>query len=221
MQSKESAIVKDLVWVMSLSRIPEDTPMWTGYNSKTYIDNSKLQVIDYLPQINSSPTSYTVVHETLNYAEKIREECQQDDIIVTYDLAIAKMAMQIQIAESPRFNAIFINLGAFHIQLSFFKALGKYIDSCGIEHVLTESGVLAGGSMNAFLSGKHFNRCKRIHPLLSAALQNLHFEMFLSESSLNVGEIDEHLLLILNTKSEPTSPTILPPILAYYVKKYK
>lgn len=34
--------------------------------------------------------------------------------------------------------------------------------------------------MNSFLDSKHFNRCKRLHPLASGALQVLHFEKYLS-----------------------------------------
>lgn len=110
--------------------------MWLGFNCKISKDDTEQQVVDYLPQINLSPTSYTVVNEKLNYAEKVRKESGQAHIILTYDLAIAKMAMKIQITASPKFDDIFINLGAFHIQMAFFKALGKYIDSSGIDYVL-------------------------------------------------------------------------------------
>ena len=34
--------------------------------------------------------------------------------------------------------------------------------------------------MNNFLDSKHFNRCKRLHPLTSAALKMLHLEQYLS-----------------------------------------
>lgn len=122
--SIENAILRDLIWAISLSVIP-NTPMWVGFNSKTIIDNSEIQVIDYFPQINLSPTSYSVVQETLKHTQRIASECGQSNIIVTYDLAIAKMALQIQISEQPKFDNIFINLGSFHIQMAFFKALGQ------------------------------------------------------------------------------------------------
>ncbi|CAH2109150.1 unnamed protein product [Euphydryas editha] len=38
--------------------------------------------------------------------------------------------------------------------------------------------------MNNFIDSKHFNRCKRLHPLISAALQILHFEQYLSHLQL-------------------------------------
>lgn len=63
------------------------------------------QIVDYLPQINSSPTSYTIVHEPMIQALRIAEKCHQEHIIVSYDLAIAKMAMQIQLTEKPKFDS--------------------------------------------------------------------------------------------------------------------
>lgn len=79
--------------------------------------------------------------------------------------------MQIQVTESPRFDNVFINMGGFHIQMSFFKALGKYIDSWGIEILLEKCNILAFGSINSFITAKHFNRCKRIHPIMAAVFQ--------------------------------------------------
>ncbi|XP_044590474.1 uncharacterized protein LOC123269040 [Cotesia glomerata] len=118
------ATEKDLLWVMSLLR-KDSAPMWLGYNCTMSSDPSPIQNIEYLPPINSSPTSYAVVQETLITAKEIAEKCQQEQIIVTYDLAIAKMAMQIQESDKPKFNNIFINMGAFHMQMAFFKAIGS------------------------------------------------------------------------------------------------
>lgn len=47
------------------------------------------------------------MQETLIRAESIRQQCKQSEIIVTYDLGIAKPAMQIQCSETPRFDNIF------------------------------------------------------------------------------------------------------------------
>lgn len=57
---------------------------------------------------------------------KIAEEYKQDEVIVTYDLAIAKMAYQIQLMDAPKFNNVFINLGAFHIKMALLKPLERY-----------------------------------------------------------------------------------------------
>lgn len=188
----EIAIDKDLLWVMSLSRL-DSVPMWLGFNCMMFTDHSEKQKVEYLSPINSSPTSYATVNETLIMAKEIAEECQQDQIIVTYDLAISKMAMQIQQKEKPKFDNILINLGAFHLEMAFFKAVGKYIDSSGLVEMLVQAEVLAGGSTNSFLDSKHFNRCKRLHPLIAAALQILHFEKYLTITNVSPEALDELL----------------------------
>ena len=117
-------MMKDLFWAISLSRI-QKSPMWIGFSCCTTIDDSEMQNFRYLTPINSSPTSYSVVRETLFQASRFAEECQQVEIICTYDLAIAKISEQIQVSESPKVDHVFINLGGFHFQLAFFKTAGK------------------------------------------------------------------------------------------------
>ena len=62
-------------------------------------------------------------------------------------------------------------------------------------YILVESGLLAPGSLNGFIGGKNYNRCKRLHLLISAALQTLHFEAFLKtqDSRVSKQEIIEYL----------------------------
>jgi hypothetical protein len=47
------------------------------------------------------PTSIAVVGETLKRAVSSANQSNRDSIVVTYDLAIAKIAMQLQDEESP------------------------------------------------------------------------------------------------------------------------
>lgn len=68
-----------------------------------------------------SPTSDAVVKKTLETALTIAEECSQEYIIVTYDLAIACKAYKIQADQAPAFDRILITLGSFHNELSFVK----------------------------------------------------------------------------------------------------
>lgn len=118
-------------------------------------------------------------------SQKIATELGQSHIDVTYDLAIAKVAMQIQATEKPRLDNLFIHLGAFHMMLAYFNRIGKYITDCGLMDVAVESDIIAGGSVNSFLSGKHFNRCKRLHPMIALGLECLMFEAFVEYEIIN------------------------------------
>ena len=185
----------DGIWVIShILKIPS-TPMWVGFNSKIIEDVSVKQKVSYLNPINESPTNVNVVYETVRQSQKIAEECTQEYIQVTYDLAIAKVDYQIQSTEKPEFNNLFIHLGSFHIMMAYFKAIGKFIDECGLTYLMVQSGLLAAGSVNGFISGKHFNRCKRLHPLVAVGLRTLLFEDFLQKQGKT---IDGDLIEILN-----------------------
>lgn len=130
--------------------------------------------------------------------------------------------MQIQHTKKPEFDDIFINLGAFHTQMALFKAIGKYIDSSGLIEILVEAQALAGGSMNSFLDSKHFNRCKRLHPLASGALQILHFEKYLLEIDMdNVETLNEDLNAVMNTSCGINESIVLPDSLDKILQGYK
>ncbi|KAK6168761.1 hypothetical protein SNE40_019944 [Patella caerulea] len=173
----------DVIWMISHALEITDTPMWVGWNSLVVKDNLPQQQICYLPQINQSPTSLNVVLETMKRSQQIAVECGQEYMIVTYDLAIAKMAYTIQAAESPLFDNLFIMLGPFHISMAYFKAVGKYIGESGGPFILSDAGIIADGSLTGFLTGTHYNRCKRIHPLLALSLEVLHFRQFCESNS--------------------------------------
>ena len=174
---------KDILWMADFNIEAEDktTPMWVGWNAMLIPRDNFTQSIFYLPQINQSPTSYSVVLETLRRSSKIAKECNKSAIVVTYDLAIAKIAMSIQAEQSPALDNVFVALGSFHIEMAFFSACGKVIAESGGPHFLNECGILKPGSLKGFISGKHYNRCKRFHDYLSLAMELLHFQSYLSK----------------------------------------
>lgn len=197
----------DKCWVLSKYYQVPRTPMWVGFNSLVVVDNSIKQRVSYLTPINESPTDRKVVAATLQMSQKIAKECKQPEIQVSYDLAIAKLAYQIQSHEkfkanllttqiTPKYQNLFIHLGAFHIQSAYFKAIGKFIDDCGFTYMMVESNLLAGGSVNGFLTGKHFNRCRKLHPIAALAIQILHFDSFINSCK---PEISDNLMILIDS----------------------
>lgn len=178
----------DRVWMLSHALGLLNTPMWTGFNSKIVVDDTPQQLISYLTPINHSPTSNAVVLATMQQCMAALQELNQEYMQVTYDLAIAKIALQIQATESNTFQKLFIHLGAFHIMMSYFKAIGKVINDCGLSTIMIESEILASGSVSGFIEGKHFNRCKRLHPMMALGLQILHFRSFLKQKNIQISD---------------------------------
>ena len=111
-------------------------------------------------------------------AQQLAVEYGKCEIAFTYDLAITKMAMEIQIEEAPTFDNIFVTLGSFHIKIAFFSVIGKYISESGGPHLLTGSGIIKNGSLTSFLLSKSYKRSKRIHQLLALAMEIQHFNSF-------------------------------------------
>ena len=177
--SVEKAKEADILWMINLHVSSMRTPLWTGCNSLAFNDKTSVQKVWYLPQINQSPTTTAVVAETMNRALKIADESGRKSIAVTYDLAIAKVAMQIQATETPKYDNLFVNLGAFHVEMAFFKVMGKFIAESGGPYILNECDVLQKGSINGFIQVKSYNCGKRIHQLLAVAMEILHFRSFL------------------------------------------
>jgi len=176
----ENSLRRDFTWMISV-KLDKSTPMWAGWNSKTITDTCVKQKIGYMRNITLPPTRSDVVLETMKISQQVAKECGESSILVHYDLAVAKPALQIQSQESPRFDNLFISFGSFHIELAYFGALGFYLKGSGIEHILSESEVLASGSIPGFLNGKHYNRCKRVSILLSLSLEICLFEKFIEQ----------------------------------------
>lgn len=191
----------DLIWMLSHVYQLPNLPMWVGYNCLiTTNDNKPKQVVSYLTPINLSPTNTSVVLQTMEKSLEICDELGQSCIQVTYDLAIAKVALQIQATEGPKFDTLFIHLGPFHIMMSYFKAIGKFIADCGLSNIMVQSNLLASGSVAGFQEGKQFNRCKRLHPLMSLGLEILHFKSFLEINNVEVTDtIIEEMTRLQNT----------------------
>jgi hypothetical protein len=183
----------------------DDTiPMWPAWNSRITVDPLPQQTVCYLQNISLPPTRLDVVVETLRIAQSVAVECNERCALVTYDLAIAKPAYQIQAQEAPMFDNVFIMFGAFHIMNAYFSCLGFYIDGSGGDTIMIDTEVLASGSVNGFLLGKHYNRCKRLHPLLSLAFQSLHFKRFLEVK----GPVSGDLLNMLEQVADHPSPEL-------------
>ncbi|CAH0731408.1 unnamed protein product, partial [Brenthis ino] len=198
----------DLAWILRHFIDKPRIPSWVGFNSIFHESTSCKQKIAYLTTINSSPTNSSVVLETMKQAQQIALECKEPYMEITYDLAIAKVALQIKSTEKPRFDNLFIHFGSFHIMMAYFKAVGKFIDNCGISDLMVNCGLLASGSVNSFITGKHFNRCKRLHPLLSLSLQILHFERFIDEKKIQISDNIKETLPDFVTK-KTADPTIV------------
>ena len=176
--------------------------MWRGWNSISIVNTLPVQSIGYMENIALPPTRLDVVQETMAISEKVRQECGEEYIVVhvAYDLGIAKPAIRIQEEESPKFDKLFIEIGPFHLRMSYFACVGYFITGSGLDEIICTSEVLGSGSLSGFLQGRHFNRCTRVHPLFFAALSECHMKRFLSLK--HAGSVPDKVKIKLKALSE-------------------
>ena len=84
-----------------------------------------------MQHIKLQPTGNDVVKETLRRSKIVTSECNEPYALVTYDLAVAKIAKQIQATEKPLFDNVFTMFGSFHIEMADFSSLGRIIEGSG------------------------------------------------------------------------------------------
>ncbi len=87
--------------------------------------------------------------------------------------------------------------------------MGKFIAESGGPYILTESGVLAEGSLNGFLTGKIYSRCNRIHSLFAVALESLHFKSFLKHENDSTVENQIRRILCQMEKTDGNETPLL------------
>jgi len=167
----------DFYWLMLSQEVPQ--PLFVGFFSQFVNDFLPKQKITYMDPIPASPTRNDVVKETMKRSMKVAVETNQDYAIVTYDLAVALKAYSIQSLEAPLFDRLLIMLGNFHLEMAFYGAIGTYISESGAEYILTESGVLADGSLNGFIRGKYYSRCNRVHEIFAIVMERRLYQAFL------------------------------------------
>ena len=66
--------------------------------------------------------------------------------------------LEIKNEKAELFAHILPFMGAFHVQMSFVSAICKRFKGSGISDVLVAAGVIADGSVDQALRGKHFKR---------------------------------------------------------------
>lgn len=83
--------------------------------------------------------------------------------------------------------------------------MGKFIESSGIDQLMIDSGLIANGSLRGVLGGTHFNRCKKILPIIALSFRIIHFNHFFEtyEKSTRIETLSlEEIMENLNHENE-------------------
>ncbi|CAB3980355.1 Hypothetical predicted protein [Paramuricea clavata] len=72
--------------------------------------------------------------------------------------------------------------------MSYLGILGKRFGIAAFQDIVVEAGIVAVGSINGVLSGKHYNRAISAHKLISEALERMRFKTFVDSLAEEEGE---------------------------------
>ena len=108
--------------------------------------------------------------ETLKRSQAVIKECGDKQVIVTYDLIVARIERQIQIQNAPKLNGVFVEIAQFHTILSLLSSIGKLLEGNGAAYLSSEAKTTADGSIKKFLKPKQYNCCRRGNLLVAAWL---------------------------------------------------
>ena len=86
-------------------------------------------------------------------------------LLVGYQPAYA-LIVQLKYENQELFNRILPFLGPFHIQCSFMSAINKRFNGSGLSDLLVGAEVIAEGSVDNALKGKHYKRGVRCFRLM-------------------------------------------------------
>ena len=211
--------VLDLYWFWKMR--DSNTPLYAGFVSKYVKDPLPIQRICYMDPIPKSPTNNEVVKETMIRTLNVAKETGQEYAVVSYDLAVALKAYSIQALDEPFFDKLLIMLGNFHIELSFYGAVGTFIEESGIEYILTEADVLAEGSMVGFLKGKFYNRCTRIHEVLANVLEQKMYDRFLQDVPQEDTESFQEIMSTVPLDPELVAYHLSDPVISHHLQLYE
>ena len=89
-----------------------------------------------------------------------------------YQALFAK-AVEISWKQTERFSHILLRMGTFHTICNALSILGKRFGDSGVKDICIEAELVAEGSINGVLDGKHYNRAIRIHKYIYEALMRL------------------------------------------------
>ena len=161
-------------------------PTWKVYNSKLCEKGVIKTTYAELPLLKSSPTDWSTLYTALKICQGISTKIAPNKkTVITLDLQLYIKAIQLKDQIGDDF---FLRVGELHVVFAMCHAIGKYIDSSGLDKLLTHRGIYGHLAVNKILEGKNMKRCIDAFLILYSSL----FELLLGafyESNPGMKEI--------------------------------
>ena len=127
--------------------------VFQAYVQCTVVKNKPYYFLTFL-----QPPSKSVVHEVMCRMVATAEMKSMPFIQVVGDQPVYALIVQLKYENPDAFHVILPFLGPFHIHGSLIYAMYKRFRGCGLSDILVAADVIAEGSVDQAIRGKHYKR---------------------------------------------------------------
>ena len=179
-------ITEYLVWI-ELRKLKTHplllVPGWTGFNIKVREGMVVMESeISYLDTLDSPATDLRTVYEVLCRGCEIRDRLQLKTVACVFDQAFYAKAAEVYWKHKEVFKGLLLMMGGFHLLMMLMGVIGNRFGDAGLKEIAVESDIVAEGSIDKVLSGKHYNRAVRLHKITYEGMMQVLVDEY--ESSL-------------------------------------
>ena len=173
--------------------LKHNCPEYNGYNTALcrklgQTEEPKTKTA-YLPLIDLVPSHPDTIMTSMVEAQKITHNADQKYVLLTCDLQLYKVALNVKWAYPERFSDVIPRLGGMHFLMSFIGCIGTLMENSGVEEVLSE----VFGGVSKMLTGKKFPQNIRALRMLAEEVLRGVFDSNTIESKGDLMEVLEDI----------------------------
>ena len=158
----------DLAWYMAANHSNDDEiemppfGSWTVFNSMVADQHAIQSDLDYFPVLPYAPNE-SVLKDYLDFLIDLKSDLEIDNIFCHSDQDVFYKISQIMWKNGDKYKGIINVMGGFHIFLVNLKILYKKYGLLGLRGWWVKSKIIADGSVDKALEGRHYSRETRLH----------------------------------------------------------
>ena len=120
-----------------------------------------------------------------NYHDVLLQESQSYGPLWC-DEGVCRVAKELQLLDSARFDNIFLGLRGFHTEKVMIACCGKYLEDTGIDSILVENKVYGPENVKHVMNVGHYVCRIRRMAIISEVLYSLLYDQFFIEIDENI-----------------------------------
>ena len=184
--------------------ISKSAASWSAFNKQVSEYNTNKCVQEYLP-VSPTPPEYPIWKEYLDSVLEMINDLEISHMFIHSDEAVYSKLCHILWKHQDIYQQVILLMGGFHQLRVMQKVLYKRYHCRDMKQVCVDADIIAKGSADQALEGRHYYRCFRLHKECFDVLVQLRIENITNHHK----ETDETLLAYLkDLRTNPSSSNI-------------